>query len=65
MPLPPPSIPPRYQQQQAVLSVLFASGSTYTMTTRCINQRQEPVRAAPPLIGAHWHSLGLIGADWA
>jgi len=34
----------KYQQQQAVLSVAFASGQTYTMTTRCINQRQEPVR---------------------
>jgi len=37
----------KYQQQQAVLSVPFAAGSMYTMTTRCINQRQEPVRNTP------------------
>ena len=34
----------KYSQQQAVLPVLFTAGTTYTMTTRCINQRQEPVR---------------------
>ena len=34
----------KYQQQQAVLSVPFTVGSTYTMTTRCINQSQQPVR---------------------
>ena len=34
----------KYSQQQAVLPVLFIAGTTYTMTTRCINQRQEPVR---------------------
>ena len=35
----------KYQQQQAVLSVPFTTGSYYTMTTRCITQRQEPIRS--------------------
>ena len=37
----------KYQQQQAVLSVPFTAGSLYTMTTHCINQKQEPVRDSP------------------
>jgi len=37
----------KYQQQQAVLSVPLTAGSFYTMTTRCINQRQEPLKGQP------------------
>ena len=34
----------KYQQQQAVLSVPFTTGSYYTMTTRCINSSQENLK---------------------
>lgn len=38
---------PKYQQQQAVLSVPLTTGSFYSMTTRCINQQQMPLSGIP------------------
>ena len=35
---------PTYAQKQAVLSVPLQAGSPYTMITRCITQRQEPIK---------------------
>ena len=35
---------PTYAQKQAVLSVPFEGGKNYTMVTRCITQKQEPIR---------------------
>ena len=66
-----------YSQQQAVLPVLFTAGTTYTMTTRCINQQQEPVRDtavrlllyserpmhASPVQGSSLHALPKTALD--
>ena len=66
-----------YSQQQAVLPVLFTAGATYTMTTRCINQRNEPVRDtavrlllyserpmhASPVQGSSLHALPKTALD--
>ena len=66
-----------YSQQQAVLPVLFTAGATYTMTTRCINQRHEPVRDtavrlllyserpmhASPVQGSSLHALPKTALD--
>ena len=38
---------PTYAQKQAVLSMPLVGGSTYAMTTRCITQRQEPIKNGP------------------
>jgi len=35
---------PTYAQKHAVLSMPLVGGSTYAMTTRCITQRQEPIK---------------------
>jgi hypothetical protein len=43
----PHKMTPTYQQKQAVLSVAFQGGTFYTMSTRCITQKQEPLRKAP------------------
>ena len=66
-----------YSQQQAVLPVLFTAGTTYTMTTRCINQQQEPLRNtavrlllyserpmhASPVQGSSLHALPKTALD--
>ena len=38
---------PTYAQKHAVLSMPLVGGSTYAMTTRCITQRQEPIKSGP------------------